>query len=132
MMKLVSLAFCFAICAFSATSAFAVSETFSVSKGTEHKVLTAVGIGGEHICFTVRDPQSKTPVLGHFRRTLNGGAKDLDFHMGGRCLNTKPGVYVVYVTAVDQNVEVVVHHNEVHVWKPPIEASSVRMNSAMF
>ncbi len=106
--------------------ALALSESFLVSRGTEHKVATAIGLGGEQLCFTVRDPQTKAPALGHFRRTLNGHGKDLDQHFGGRCLDTKPGVYVVYVTAVDQDIEVVYHSNEVHDWRPNPSGDSFR------
>ncbi|MFG1342488.1 hypothetical protein [Xanthobacter autotrophicus] len=115
------------VLALNAVPAFAASQTFQISRGTEHKVATAIGPGGEKLCFTVRDPQTKAPALGHFRRTLNGHGKDLDRHFGGRCLETKPGVYVVYVTAVDQDIEVVFHSNEVHDWRPGPPDGNFRM-----
>jgi hypothetical protein len=84
--------------------AASAQQHFVITKGTEHQVYNSFGPGREGICFRVTDLHTDALAIGHFRRTANGRRKDLDQHLGGRCLSTVPGQYVVYISAPNQDL----------------------------
>src|SRR5262249_42712423 len=81
-----------------------MSIRFVITKGTESKVWTS--LGWEHACFTIRSLKTGAPARAHFRRTRAGRQKDLDYHTGHVCWDSKPPIYVLYATAVDEDIEV--------------------------
>jgi hypothetical protein len=86
----------------SATVAQAAGYPLDVRKGTDRKVYTTVNLGGK-VCFTFKNAAG-TPARVHLRRMSNRNGKDLDIHLGGRCLNIKGPVYEVWAKAMDEDV----------------------------
>lgn len=85
-----------AVCEASAISRIV---SFTVTRGTEHKLQTYVGVGRERYCVWAKNLRTGEQERFHLRRSLNGHPKNLDFHQGRTCMFTKPGVYVVYASA---------------------------------
>lgn len=73
-----------------------------VRKGTERKIYVAVNLAGK-VCFTFKTADGN-PARVHMRRLSNRRGKDLDIHLGGRCLTIKGPVYEVFGTALDEDV----------------------------
>lgn len=80
---------------------------FTITHGTEHKIWTS--IGGEKACFTIKSRANGGPGRVRFRRTRAGKIKDLDYHIGHKCWHSKFPIYVLYATAVDEDVDVIRH-----------------------
>jgi hypothetical protein len=76
--------------------------TYRISKGTEHKIW--MNPGGATACFDIVSATTNQPARVHFRRTRAGRNKDLNIHTGHACWDAKFPVYVLYATAVDEDV----------------------------
>ncbi|WP_146604526.1 hypothetical protein [Rhodoplanes roseus] len=78
---------------------------YVITKGTEHKIW--VHAGGAKACFQILSLSNNQPARAHFRRTRAGKNKDLDIHTGNACWDAKAPVYVLYATAVDEDIKVI-------------------------
>ena len=79
-----------------------VIPTYRISKGTEHKIW--LHPGGATACFSINSAATGAPARAHFRRTRAGKGKDLDTHTGSACWKAKAPVYVLYASAVDEDI----------------------------
>jgi hypothetical protein len=82
-----------------------LKPTYRISKGTEHKIW--LHAGGATACFEILSAGSNQPARAHFRRTRAGKGKDLSIHYGAACWIAKAPVYVLYATAVDEDIVVI-------------------------
>ena len=80
----------------------AADYPLDIRKGTERKIYVAINMGGK-VCFTFKTAEGR-PARVHMRRLSNRRGKDLDIHLGGRCLTIKGPVYEVFGTALDEDV----------------------------
>ena len=82
-----------------------IKANYRISKGTEHKIW--LHAGGAKACFDIISASRNQPARAHFRRTRAGKNKDLDIHSGRACWTAKAPVYVLYATAVDEDIIVI-------------------------
>lgn len=75
---------------------------YTITKDTEHKIW--LNAGGATACFDMVSAATGQPARAHFRRTRAGKNKDLDIHLGHACWRAKFPVYVLYATAVDEDI----------------------------
>jgi hypothetical protein len=94
-------------------AALAGEEKYIVTRGTEHKIGTAIGPGGDTLCVRVTSLATGAPARAKFRSSTNGRPKDLGMSdVGGRCVSSHTGTYVVYVTAVEEDLRVVANSRD--------------------
>lgn len=79
-------------------------DCYVITHGTEHKIWESPG--GDSSCFTIRSLATGAPARAHFRRTRAGHNKDLDIHTGAVCWTAKIPLYILYATAVDEDIRV--------------------------
>jgi hypothetical protein len=92
-----------------ATIAFccdAIARDYIVVKEGAGRVLIYkyVGNPGGEICLYFRNHQQHPARIHLFRTAQPGGSKDLDYHIGQRCLTTKGLSYRVYGEATSEDV----------------------------
>ena len=94
------------LAAMTAVATAAGPQVIDAPKGKETKVGVMVGPG--EMCFRVVSAATGAPTRGHFRALIDGKPRDLDIHMGGRCLKNYGFLYNAYVIPPDEDAKVYV------------------------